>query len=284
MKSFIGDFFTEQESKVLFLGFKSGPASVRELSNIRKVSEFIEPFDVDKKKNFLSDLKFADLGNFTNENIGEKISSSLSVQKIPFVLSHGHLSSYYSLQNFPRETKVIILDAHADLKNHYIDEKIIKANEFTKANPNEELNDSTWLRRLFEKNLQKNILLLGVRSIDEDELSFMRKNRILFFTSSQIKKEIWKVITFLRNFTLNSKLYISLDIDVFDPSIVPTVHYPEAGGIFYENFVKIMENISRSAKIVGADVVGFKKSTRQVTDFLTIKAVFDILGKINGKY
>src|SRR5437870_3471736 len=277
MKSFIGDFFTEQESKVLFLGFKSGPASVRELSNIRKVSEFIEPFDLDKKKNFLSDLKFADLGNFTNENIGEKISSSLSEMKIPFVLSHGHLSSYYSLQNFPRETKIIILDAHADLKNHYIDEKIIKANEFTKANPNEELNDSTWLRRLFEKNLQKNILLLGVRSLDEDELSFMRKNRILYFTSSQIKKEIWRVVTFLRNFTLNSKLYISLDIDVFDPSIVPTVHYPEAGGIFYENFVKIMENISRSAKIVGADVVGFKKSTRQVTDFLTIKAVFDIL-------
>ena len=284
MKSFIGDFFPEVESKVLFFGFKFGPSSVRELSNLRKMSYFVEPFDIDKRKNFLSDIKFADVGNFGPDNFDEKISSVVASKKIPFILSHGHLASYYSLKHFPKETKVIILDAHCDLKNYYIDEKIMKVNEFTEGNKNESLNDSTWLRRHFERKIQKDFLLLGIRSLDEDELDFMKKNKISFFTSSQIKKELGRVTQFVRDFSFNSNLYISLDVDVFDPSLVPTVHYPEANGIFYDHFVRIMESISRTSRIIGADVCCFRKSTKHVTDFLTVKAIFDMMGKIGGKY
>ena len=91
---------------------------------------------------------------------------------------------------------------------------------------------------------------------------------VLVFCSCE--NDIEKVKNEIKNFAKNSSLYISLDIDVFDPSIAPGVKYPEPGGILFLDFQNIIEVID--AKIKGIDVCCMKDDSA-VTYCPAIKSV-----------
>lgn len=267
MHKFLTDEFSEDEANLIAFGVPAGKDR-KVVESFRKASWFIEVYDVDKRKNLVENVKPFDIGNVKMEDVGKVRKEIQSKDKISLMISDAHLPTYYALENF--KGKLLVFDAHNDLYDEYMDEKIAAAT----GTRNRKVNDTTWLRRLVEEN-NLEVFIVGLRSVNEDILKFIEEENIQFATSKEVKNDLEKVTNEIKNFARNSSLYISLDIDVFDPSIAPAVKYPEPDGILFSHFQEIIEAID--AKIRGIDVCCMKDD--EVTNFLAVRSIFEILGK-----
>lgn len=286
MKKFIHDNYTEEEANVIVFGVPIGRFSKEALDSLRETNWFIEFFDLDKEKFLLENVKVFDKGNLEIldyqqlSKVTDATKRILNKGKIPLILGGGHLLTLYSFQAFEKSTKLIVFDAHCDVKDEFIDGKILDL-DFISDNVklDSRVNDSTWLRRLSEKVNPKNVVQIGLRSGDKKELDFLKKNRIKYYTANQIKEHMKKIKNDIHKFTKNSNIYISLDVDVFDPSIAPAVDHPEPNGLLFKEFQELVNSIS--GKLVGVDLVCLKPiKGNQVTEFTAIRALFEILGLI----
>jgi len=280
-ESFFTDVYSREEAKVIFFGVDYTRDSKKSLAALRKASWFVEPLDAEKKKNLLEYVKTFDVGNIKvkkMEEISRIFQSLIKENKIPFMLSRGHLASYYTTQTLDDETRIIVFDAHFDLQDNYIDE-LIGWDVPVEKTDEKKFNGSTWLRRLSEIYNPKHIMVLGIRSFGEEELKYAEERGILFYTSYEVKEKIDQILPVIREFTKGSNVYISLDIDVFDPSIAPAVDYPEPDGLILREFKKLVDAIS--GKIIGFDTCCFKPiNDNLLTEFLVVKAIFSLLSRI----
>lgn len=277
---FICDLFKPAEADIIVFGAPFGKNSKEVLTSLRKVSDFVETFDLDKKRNIFDDIKTADIGDLKLKKLDEitkKCEEILKLEKIPLMLARGHLASLFSLKAFSEDVKVIVFDAHADLKNRY--EHSMMTSYYKSIIRNDSLfkfNGATWLRRFCESR-KNDVVLLGVRSCDEFEFEYMKKRNILFFTPTQIRKNMNDVKEKLNSFLSDSKFYVSFDIDAFDPSIAPAVEYLEPNGLFFHEFVDLIEPF-KGGKLVGLDLNCQKYlPNNQTTDFLATKTIIEIL-------
>jgi agmatinase len=279
---FICDLFTPEESDVIVFGVPIGKDSKKASISLRKTSDFIETFDLDKKRNLLENVRTCDIGNLELKKLDEitkKTKEILNKNKIPLILGGGHLLTFYVLKAF-KDIKLVVFDAHCDLKDEYEDEKIIDLDFVKGVKFNPKLNDATWLRRACEFINPKDVFLIGVRSCDEFEYDFIEKNGISYVTPNQIKDNMKEVKEKLGEFTDNSKIYVSIDMDAFDPSVAPAVHHPEPNGLLSREFSELINTIK--GKIMGLDLVCIKPiSDNNITEFLATKAVFEILSLLS---
>lgn len=268
MIKFVCDMFKPEEANVVVFGMPLGNGSKSALKSLREVSRMVEPFDLERKINLLENVRIVDIGDINLEDFDEIFRQTKKIiddKKIPLILGGEHTLTMYALGAKEEDTKVIVFDAHCDLKDVYLNSKF---------------NNATWLRRFCEMVGSKNIALVGVRSCDEYELEFIKDNNILHFTSDQIKNNIKKIVQELKDFTKDSTVYISIDMDVFDPSIAPAVDNPEPNGLLYKEFIELVGAVCTS-KIMGIDVVELKPIPQNIiTEFLAIKAIFEILSFI----
>ena len=291
MKKFIHDQFGEEESNVIMFGVPLGRKAALMLKRMRETNWFVEFFDLDKKKNLLEKVKVFDSGDIPIhdyndlQNVREKIRGIIAAKKIPLMLSYGHLSTLYSMQAFPKGTKLVIFDAHCDAKDSYMDEKMV---ELDYISPEKELspriNDVTWLRRLIDQGYVdgKNVMLFGLRSGDLDELEFFDETGTRYFTAKQVKENLQAAVEEMKKFTRDADVYVNVDIDCYDPAVAPAVDHPEPGGLFFEHVQGLIDAIQ--GKVVGLDTVALSPlddESNQVTEFLAVKTIFEILGKIN---
>jgi len=141
-------------------------------------------------------------------------------------------------------------------------------------------NGATWLRRFCESR-KNEVALIGVRSCDEFEFEYMKERNILHFSPTQIRKKMKTVRNELSKFVKDSKFYISFDIDVFDPSIAPAVEYLEPNGMFFHEFVDLID-VFKKGRLVGFDLNCQKYLPQnQMTEFLATKVVLEILDLIS---
>ncbi|HLC59711.1 MAG TPA: arginase family protein [archaeon] len=275
--------FKEEESDVIVFGVPLGKFSNEELEAIREASWFVEPYDVDRRINLLENVRVFDSGNIklkSLDDITEMTNHILEKNKIPLMLGGNHLSSLFALKAFPKDMKIITFDAHSDLKFDYIDEKLVEMGTVGKKKMvDSKINDSTWLRRHCEHGEPRNVMSIGMRSADEDDVEFAKESGLAFYTSEDIRNRMDEIKQMVNQFTNQSNVYVSLDIDVFDPGIAPAVDYPEPAGIDFNEFKKLINSIE--GKIVGLDVCCLKPiKNNQITEFLAVKSIFEILGKI----
>lgn len=284
MDKIFGMDFEINLADIVAIGIPIGKNSEKVLNFLRKASLFFETFDIEKKRGI--NLKIFDEGNLKFKDrfeITKKIKEILEKNKIPLIFSKSHLVSLFSIQAFEKDLKIIVFDAHADCKNNYIDEKIEESIEPLKLNKNI-YNCSTWLRRLIESGY-KNIMLIGLRACSDEEIEFLEKSKIQYITSNFIKKNLKDARKKIKNFVGNSKVYLSLDMDFFDPSISPAVDHPEANGLSYEEFKSLIENIE--LKIFALDIVEIaftEKKLMEMTFSLAFKVLFDLLLKMENNF
>lgn len=214
---------------------------------IRKYSDSIETFSYLHKKD-ISDLSINDLGNlkFLNqkpENIVKQIEETVDFiikhKKTPLFIGGEHLITFPVVKRFLKKFNnliVLYFDAHADFRNDYDGNK---------------LSHAAVAKRIFEMIGNKNLFLFGIRSFEKKEYFDMIKNNI-FIDTSFIKYQT--VINKIKN----KPVYITIDLDVFDPSQMPAVGNPEAGGISFDFFVKkIIKAFLTLKNIVAIDVVEY---------------------------
>lgn len=282
---FIQDLLTpERKADVIIFGAPVGKHS-KSMENLRRESFFLEPFDLNKRFNFFDKLKVADIGNINLrrlDDITKKIKEILSNNKIPVMLSGGHVASYFSVKGFDKDVKVVVFDAHCDSRNEYSNDEYLEEMSYVKGiKYDPKMNPVTWLRRSSESRNPKNYFIIGVREGDEFELEYLEKNGIQFFTAQKMKENFNELKRKLKEFVNDSKVYISVDIDGFDPAYAPAVYHPEPGGFSYLDFVDLI-SVFNNSKIVGFDIVELKSILdNSVTEFLATRVIFEILKYIS---
>ena len=275
----------EEEADVVIFGTPVGKHS-KSIENLRKESLFLEPHDLNKRFNFFDKLKVADIGNIklkSLDDITKKVKQILEKNKIPVMLSGGHVASYFSIKGFDNDVKVVVFDAHCDSRNEYGDDYMKEASYVKGIKYDPKLNPVTWFRRSSESRNPKNYFTIGIREGDEFELEYLEKNGIQFFTAQQMKENFDELKRRLKDFVQDSKVYISVDMDGFDPAFAPAVYHPEPGGFSFHDFVELM-SVFNNSKIVGFDVVELKSiPNNNVTEFLATRVIFEILKYISMK-
>ncbi|MEO0097633.1 MAG: agmatinase [candidate division WOR-3 bacterium] len=238
-----------KEADILILGigydktssFISGSRFAPDL--IREGAENIDTYSPYQKRD-LNEIKICDLGNFNfqNENpkdfikeVKDVIKGYLKENKKMVILGGEHTITYpivKAFQEYYKNLAVIIFDAHSDLREDFMGEKICHA---------------TVAKRILEIVGKENLYQFGIRSLTKDCL---KKNPNLFLF--EVFKPLKKVISLLKN----KKIYLSLDLDVLDMGVLPAVQTPIAGGISFLELVssfKLLKNL----EIVGVDIVEF---------------------------
>lgn len=247
------------DSTVDFLpGTRFGPKIIREAAC------FIEPFDIESEKNILDEIKIVDIGDLepvrgssekTIERVKEQIGDILKKKKIPLMLGGEHTISLGAVKALPKDTKIVSFDAHYDLK------EVWEGSEYT---------HNTWLRRATELIGGKNICLIGTRTGDEFEYEFCRKEKIM----------VNPTIEDLTKFVKGHDVYLTLDMDVFDPAYAPGVGTPEPFGLTAAHILPLFELICKAGKLVGMDVVEARPLEDRKTEILAARIIFKVLSFI----
>jgi agmatinase len=221
-------------------GSRFGPARIREVSiGLEEYSPYL-----DKS---LADIDFFDAGDlplpFGNPGksldlIGEYVRGLLADGKFPLGLGGEHLVSWPVIREvyaqYPN-LAIIHFDAHADLREQY---------------EGEPLSHSTPLRKAAELIGGKNVYQFGIRSGTREEFAYAREQLHLF--PFEVLEPLKTVLPSLAG----RPVYLTIDIDVLDPSAAPGTGTAEAGGITSKELLAAIHAIAGSdLKIVGADIV-----------------------------
>ncbi len=212
---------------------------------IRKYSDSIESFSPIHERD-LTEFNIYDIGNMifhckktrdVINTIQDYVSFFIKRNKKVLYTGGEHLVTVPIIKKIfehHKNLKVIYFDAHADMRMDYEGNK---------------LSHSTVARRVVELAGEKNIFMFGIRSFEREEYKFIKSKGI--FCENNLKK-FKTIIKMIKNYPV----YISLDLDVFDPCCFPGVGNPEAGGIFYNDFIQLLPYISLIKKnIISLDIV-----------------------------
>lgn len=269
---FFTDLFSEKESDIIVIGVPNGNGGKEYVDSIRKQSWFVEIFDIYKKKN-LFNKKICDIGDITEyKKLEEKLREIFKNGKIPLIITKGDIASYRACKDL-RDIKVVSFDAHTDLLDKYTDEKIESIDGFK----DERVNSSTWLRRTAEVLGEESVCIIGLRSINEDLMSYVEKEKIFHLTPREIRENLDDAKEHVSIFTQGERIWVNLDVDCFDPSIAPNVDYPEPDGINFQEFQEIVSAFQ--GKVVGITLCGGNPMQGNVTEFLAVRSVFELLSK-----
>jgi agmatinase len=241
-------------------GARFGPNAIREASQV------LETYDP-RLQCDIADASFCDLGD-VEFSPGDKADALSRIEKaakevlaagqIPAALGGEHLILLPLFRavfdRFP-DVRLVLFDAHLDLRDQYLGDN---------------LSHATVTRRVADFLHPSRILLVGARSGTLEEFQFAQELRLV--TPGKGGEE-------LRNWVANDPLYVSVDLDVLDPSIFPATGTPEPGGM---TFNEIESNLLefRGKKIVGWDVVELAPhwDPSNVSSVVAAKVVRSLLG------
>uniref|UniRef100_A0A7V5XI82 Agmatinase n=1 Tax=Thermodesulfobacterium geofontis TaxID=1295609 RepID=A0A7V5XI82_9BACT len=208
--------------------------------------------------------------NMALEEISERIRETLVKKRFPVIIGGEHtvtLGSIKTLKEFYEDLKVLHLDAHLDLRDEYLGCKISHA---------------TIIRRIYEMGIP--VLSIGVRTLCKEEYEFIKKVNFPLLWMKDLKENRNKSLKVIEDFIKEGNIYLSLDMDVFDPSFAPGVGTPEPGGMSWYEFLQILKLVVRY-NLVGMDVVEVKPSLgNTITEYLAAKIIFKISSYLAKKY
>ncbi len=219
-------------------GAKDGPNAIRD------VSDGIESYSPYLNKD-LTDITFFDLGNLptnegeswemANQHFSELFASYHLCQdnikiltlggehSIPYIIIKKYLNDFTDLQ-------LLHLDAHADLRDGY---------------ENHYYSHASIIRRVLDHfGRDHSLLQFGIRSGTKEEFRWMQEKQTL----------VTSITTLLERIDPKRPIYLTLDVDFFDPAFMPGTGTPEAGGENFATFITLIKYL-RQMNLVGADIV-----------------------------
>jgi len=248
--SFIGFEDNFEESKAVLFGapfdgttsFKPGarfaPSAMREDSwGLESYSPYLEKD--------LEDLKLFDYGNlelpFGDKKtalrmIQKQVQEIIDANKIPIMIGGEHLVSLAPVKALSKkydDLNIIHFDAHTDLREDYLGES---------------LSHATVLRRIYDQVGDGKINQFCIRSGLKEEFEWAKKH-------THLEKFTYNTLESCVRRLKNKPVYITIDLDVLDPSVFPGTGTPEPGGINFHQMLEIIAMLSKLENVVGLDIV-----------------------------
>ncbi|MGQ1784528.1 agmatinase [Saccharicrinis sp. GN24d3] len=151
---------------------------------------------------------------------------------------------------------VVQLDAHADLRDRYEGSKYNHA------------------CALHQASLNTNLIQIGIRSMDVSETKYFKKDNA-FLAQDIAGKNDWIKQAIDK---MTDKVYLTIDLDVFDPSIMPSTGTPEPGGLGWYETLTFLKELFKAKKVLGFDIVELAPITDlKAPNFLAAKLYYKLL-------
>ena len=201
------------------------------------------------------------------ERVEEAISGVLDLGKIPVMLGGEHsitLGAIRAARKRYSKLSVLHLDAHADMRESY------------QGSPYSHACIGRRMRELCP------VVQAGIRSMSIEEAAFIRKRNVPVFSAAAIHKDRTWVSKVLRH--LSKDVFISVDLDALDPSVMPATGTPEPGGITWHDLLDLIREVCRKRHVVGFDIVELAPIPGMVApDFLAARLTYRMMGYISTK-
>jgi len=250
-------------------GTRNGPAAIIKASqNMELYDEELE-LEPSKEIGIHTLAPIDTMDGTLDEVIAELFTAQLALLedgKFPVALGGEHSLTPPLVSAAAKKHKnltVLQIDAHADLRDEY------------QGNP---ASHACAMRRVLETCPAVQV---GIRSLCAEEAEVIPRLHTKIYWAKDIlraplKSWIAKVLA-----DLGPEVYLTIDLDGFDPSIVPATGTPEPGGLDWYQAISLIRAVAEHKKIVGMDVVELlPQPGDHASDFLAAKLVYKCLGYI----
>ncbi len=230
---------------------------------IREASWNLEDFSVYFKRGV--GVKVCDAGNVCVDGSFEDVMAEtesflrgLGIERksLRTVMFGGEHTVSYAVSRVMKRTHFVVFDAHFDLRDEFDGSRY---------------NHACTVRRIAERH---DVTLVGVRSCTKEELEFAEREGIRYYTAFDVRKR-WKEILRELEENLPDKIYLSVDMDAFDPAYAPGVSTPEPFGIDPVIYLEFVEKFGD--RITGMDVVEVVPDSEKITPTFAAKLVVEFL-------
>lgn len=241
-------------------GADKGPATIIEASAHMELYDIETDSEIYKKGIFTAEpVAGQQSAEDMVEMVAEQVQQHLQNDKFVVVLGGEHSVSIGSVSaHVANNTDITVLqlDAHSDLRDEYEGSKY---------------NHACVMARIVELCP---IVQVGIRSMDLSEKKTLDTNRVIFASEISTNKTwIEKVLS-----KLSQNVYVTIDLDVFDPSIMSSTGTPEPGGLLWHDVLGLLRTVFESRNVVGFDVVELCPDQRnKAPDFLAAKLIYKLL-------
>ncbi len=194
--------------------------------------------------------------------ITDQFRELLDAGKFVVALGGEHSISYPVFRAFQgryKKLSVVQLDAHADLRDEYEESKYSHA---------------CVMRRIREHT--DRVEQVGIRSLSVEEARLIQKHQWRVTYAHHIRQNGFPQELADR---LEEHVFITIDLDYFDPSIIPSTGTPEPGGFYWQETLEFLRQIFRKRNVVGFDVVELSPIKGLAhPDFMAARLVYKLLG------
>jgi N1-aminopropylagmatine ureohydrolase len=161
---------------------------------------------------------------------------------------------------------VVQIDAHCDLRDAY------EGSPYSHA---------CVARRLLESSGIEQVLQLGIRSLDVEEVTFARANsdRLRIWFAEEVHAGAWQEE--LQGRLRGKRVYLTIDVDGLDPAVVPATGTPEPDGLSWSEALEIVRAVTTVAPVVGLDCVELAPHAGQhAADFAVAKLLYKTISYV----
>ena len=194
-----------------------------------------------------------------SDAVEKQVDAILMDKKFPVLLGGEHSVSIGSIRAFAKHYEnfsVLQLDAHSDMRDNY---------------EGSDHNHACVMARAKE---MATVAQVGIRSSCIEEKHNIDPDRIFY------AHEIKESPTWMYNVSekLNDNVYITIDLDVFDPAYMPSTGTPEPDGLTYREVINFLKLINERHNIIGLDIVELcPNEMNKAPDFLASKLIYQLL-------
>jgi agmatinase len=234
-------------------------------------SRQVEIYDVELKKEIAFDVKTHTLDEIepvmdspkaTIERVHDCVAEIVEKGKVPITIGGEHsitAGPVSALRAKYKDLSVLQIDAHADLREEY--EGTI-------------YNHACAMKRV--RDMVDTVVQVGIRNMSEPEAAFAKKEGVDsdIYGAEITDKDIDEIVK-----KLSDRVYISIDLDGFDPSEIPGVGTPEPGGLKWTTGLKLLKKVAEKKKIVGFDLMELAPiAGSNQSEFFAAKLAYKLLG------
>ncbi|MBO5732973.1 MAG: agmatinase [Alistipes sp.] len=200
------------------------------------------------------------------DEVERRMERILTDGKFPVLIGGEHSVSIGAFRAVARRypnLSILQLDAHSDMRDEYEGSACNHACVMARA-----------------KELTPHITQVGIRSTAREELHNIDSKRT-FYAHRIAEDDEWVERVSAQ---LGDEVYITIDLDVFDPAYLPSTGTPEPGGLSYREVMALLRRVIRKHRVVGLDVVELcPNPASKASDFLAAKLIYQFLSELYAK-